>query len=106
MRATPQACEMKAACCCQESEAPAGRGYSRCTMGKRVAGILDTDPSWLIAKEKNEKTPLPSFLSGPGNALAQLENLENPPAACFAVRAHPTVLILPSLFLLDCTFRI
>ena len=105
MMAAPESCEMKASCCCDDSGRPPAVAYSKCTSGKKVSGVLSTDPSVLAAKEKNPKSFLPCVCSTVSLAKLLVEAASPAPFSLHpqAPAAHHLV---PTVFLLDCTLRI
>jgi hypothetical protein len=105
LAATAQACGMKSACCCDEPESGASRAYAKCTTGKKLTGVLSTDPSLLSAKDKNEKSLL-SCAYGTVSFSNLLADIASP--GHYSVHPYPPTghQFLPSDFLLDCVLRI
>jgi len=105
LAASSQACEMKSACCCDQGESTAARGFSKCTTGAKLAGVLSTDPSLLSLKEKIDKSVL--FSLG-GEAIFSNHSTDSFSSTHFISDLHTlsTPRILPSLFLFDCVLRI
>ena len=49
---------MDACCCSDEAGCPASPSFSKCAPGKKLAGVLSTDPYVLVAKEKKSPRAL------------------------------------------------
>ena len=105
MFAAAQACEIKSSCCCAEQDQLRDLSYSKCRTGKKLAGVLSTDPSALSAVEKTGKSPL---VAQGGAVIFPIHSKDAAPGTCSFAAAHTQIpqQLLPAVFLLDCVFRI
>jgi hypothetical protein len=105
MLAAPESCEMRTGCCCDEPERVPAVSYAKCTSGKKLSGVLSTDPSVLSAKEKNGKSLL-SCVCGTVTLAKLLVMVASPAPFSLHPQAPAGHHLVAAVFLLDCAFRI
>ncbi|MGH7494671.1 MAG: hypothetical protein ACREOO_20040 [bacterium] len=105
MLAAPESCEMKSACCCDQTERAPTVAYARCNSGKKLSGVLSTDPSVLSAKEKNGKSQL-ACVCGTASLAKLFVEAASPTPIALHPHASAGHHLVPAVFLLDCVFRI